>query len=294
MRGRVGRFLFAVFALGGVLGCGRASNGPSTFTPEVDAAPEPDAAPVIADSGGADAAVVVKRTIVRRNPLGRMDVPGNLFADGDFEFSGPRDQMPWIVAANGEQQALAFATGGSCSSGVRCARIIRPQILIGVVASPKTEAFRVRLWTRVPGGACDDLSVSLIDLADADILRAFDGEAVSDGSDGGAAVCQFEALVSAAPGRQLYLTVDTSEARFDRTASVLVDDAVALPVSDPFPVDARGYVRPRQDVAPSRRIELRPGSEEQERMRALFALLRERSAPRAPAVRAQGSPTSGP
>ena len=63
------------------------------------------------------------RTVETRNPWG--GALGNLFVDGDFEFSvvlqGSSPQAGWFAFSNNGQGYVRGETGGLCKSGMRCA-----------------------------------------------------------------------------------------------------------------------------------------------------------------------------
>lgn len=125
-----------------------------------------------ADGGG-----VVKRTIEQRSPFGNTTYPANLLADGDFEFTGRTEQMPWLVfPKDSGQGTLNYDTGGHCRSGIRCAVIAPGDTLVGILSSPKTGTMDVSLWiapvSPTDGGttslACNTVLVSMKDFSNSE------------------------------------------------------------------------------------------------------------------------------
>ncbi|MFO0680137.1 MAG: hypothetical protein U0169_26685 [Polyangiaceae bacterium] len=261
--------------------CGETKAPPSTFVPS-DAGvtmPTTDASPTISDgSVPSDAAVI--RTRATRSPMGRMDVPRNLFLDGDFEFTGASDLMPWILVADDRLGPLPFSTGGACPSGIRCGRVGAGQELYGAVASPKSDAFRVSVWVGLPDVrsaspdagpsralTCADVTVNLVDLGQGNgdpetSLQAFEGRALE-----GENACRFEGLAAPSFARFLYVAVAAKPDTLGPGRFLRVDDAVALPTTDPFP----SALGPATSAA--RRVPVLPGSREDVALRRASALV---------------------
>ena len=95
-----------LFALLGVLALGCENQGEIA---------QPGGRPAIAPRA-ADAGLTVKRTVEQRSPFGNTSYPANLLVDGDFEFTGRNEQMPWLAFGNAGQQTLNYDTGGLCHS----------------------------------------------------------------------------------------------------------------------------------------------------------------------------------
>jgi hypothetical protein len=102
--------------------------------------------------------------VITRNPFGATDVRGNLVADGDFEFTGRQQQMPWLSFSSRSQATLNFETGGRCRSGIRCGAVKQGESVIGWVASPKDGALDVAIAIKPSSGVCKDVVVRFIDV----------------------------------------------------------------------------------------------------------------------------------
>ncbi len=191
---------------------------------------------VVAQPGGraavtpraADAALAVKRTVEQRSPFGNTSYPANLLADGDFEFTGRNEQMPWVVFGNAGQQTLNYNTGGLCHSGIRCALIAPGDALVGYVASPKKATMDVSLWVapvsdgRGASLACKFVQVSMTDLSNQGNRTDIHSES-EDPIDGW---CHFTGSTPNLAGRAPVIYVDFAR---DAKASARVDDGVVKP-----------------------------------------------------------------
>jgi hypothetical protein len=193
------------------------------------------AAPAIEDpTASADAGATtpskgeVVRTIEERSPFGNLSIADNLVLDGDFEFTGRNGQMPWLVFSNSGQGTLAFATGGLCRSGVRCAALPAGSDMIGWMASPKSGGMNVSVWAKPPSGKCEDLRVLITD-----IEGAADGDTIPPETSPVApgAWCHYVGDAGNFANTQPAVYVTTANARVQ--GPILVDDAVirALPAT---------------------------------------------------------------
>jgi hypothetical protein len=129
--------------------------------------PAPIVPPSISAMPTLDAGTV-RRTVEQRSIFGVSNVT-NLMADGDFEFTGRSQQMPWIVfGSQAGQGRLNYETGGRCASGIRCAVLTKTDQLIGWFASPPSGTFTASV-SIYPGssGTCKGLgTVATIDIND--------------------------------------------------------------------------------------------------------------------------------
>lgn len=106
-----------------------------------------------------------RRTVGHRNPFGDAFQADNLMVDGDFELTGRSDQAPWITFdPNQGQTTLNYDTGGRCRSGIRCATLAQPDVMIGYMASPLEGKMEVKLYAKVSSQRCADLQILAIDL----------------------------------------------------------------------------------------------------------------------------------
>ncbi len=103
------------------------------------------------------------RSVGYRNPLGHVQVTDNLFADGDFEWTGRSGQMPWVVFGNGGQGTLTYMTGGQCYSGVRCAFVAKGQTMIGYLATPASVNAEVSIKVKGSTGKCNEVNIIVVD-----------------------------------------------------------------------------------------------------------------------------------
>lgn len=206
------KFEFAI--LGFVAGAALVGCGKDSSSAALDAG--------IADSGVDAASAAPVRTVEMRNPFGHTSETDNLFADGDFEFTGPSEQPPWHALGPEGARELRFDTGGRCASGIRCARLTAGTELLGWLATPQSGNIAVRVVAKPGSGACSDVSMRVFDTNDT--TRSFDLALVSPTPDD-KGLCSFAAeipnLAGGAPA--LFVAVDANA-----KGEVLVDDAVAL------------------------------------------------------------------
>ncbi|WP_146645355.1 hypothetical protein [Labilithrix luteola] len=200
----VGAFLM------GPVACGKDSSAAPVDSGIADAS---------AGDGGASAPV---RTIETRNPFGHTSETENLFADGDFEFTGPSEQPPWHVLGLEGELDLRYDTGARCASGIRCARLAAGSELLGWLATPKSGSIAVSVVAKPASGVCSDVSMRLFDTNDTS--RSFDILLASPIPDE-RGFCHFvgETPNFAGGAPVLFVAIDPSA-----KGDVLVDDAVAL------------------------------------------------------------------
>jgi hypothetical protein len=190
---------------------------------------QPGARPAVSPRA-LDAGLVVKRTVEQRSPFGNTSYPANLLADGDFEFTGRNEQMPWIVFGSTGQQTLNYDTGGLCHSGIRCALIAPGDALIGYVSSPKKSTMDVSLWiSPVSDGhgaslACKFVQVSMTDLSNQGTRTDIHSE-TEDPIDGW---CHFTGSTPNLAGGAPVIYVDFAKGA---KASARVDDGVVKPAA---------------------------------------------------------------
>ena len=105
-----------------------------------------------------------RRTVGHRNPFGDAFQSDNLMVDGDFELTGRTDQAPWTsYDPNQGPTTLNYDTGGHCRSGIRCATLAQPNVLVGYMASPLEGKMEVKLYAKVSSQKCADLQVFAVD-----------------------------------------------------------------------------------------------------------------------------------
>ena len=207
---RVARFAIAAAAL---LACD-SSDPAHPSAPEVQTASPP--APAIG----------VRRTVEDRSPFGNTAARGNLMVDGDFELTGRTGQMPWIALGPNGTEVLAYATGGLCRSGIRCARVAAGKELLGYLASPKDGEIHVVFWVK-PHAVCAEAVANVVDVDDPN--HAAPIAAMTPLPDG-SGWCRFEGVTPsfARLSPALYVQIDPKSG-----GDVLVDDAVATAIPAP-------------------------------------------------------------
>ena len=168
------------------------------------------------------------RTIEQRSPFGNTTYPANLLVDGDFEFTGRTEQMPWILFGQGQGQTpLRFETGGRCRSGIRCALMDRGETLLGFVASPKTVGMRVSLWVLPLSGVCHDVRVAMVDLGSQEKRTEIPSETEHAASDGW---CHFSGATPNFADKEPVLFVDIDP---KTTMGARIDDGLVMPTDVP-------------------------------------------------------------
>jgi hypothetical protein len=183
------------------------------------------------------------RTVGYRNPLGHMQVTGNLFADGDFELTGRSGQMPWIAFGNNGQGTLNYATGGQCYSGIRCASLAKGSAMIGYMASPPTGSVDVTVKVRTQTGKCADVTMAVIDQGENGPQSSlFAGAPTPDGT----GWCRYRGTMKGFAKLQPVLYVTTKA-----DAGILVDDAIAVPLDGQY-VLSEGEPAPADFLAEAR------------------------------------------
>ena len=158
--------------------------------------------------------------------------------DGDFEWTGRQGQMPWLAFDGRRQGTLNFETGGRCRSGVRCALLAPGQILIGWIASPRTEPIHVSVWVKPTHGACHALTAAVLDLEkQGDPKR---GVLTSESPPSSQGWCRLEGTVPNFAGAAPVLWIELGP---DAPGTLLVDDAIAVPEPAPLHVTRAGTAR---------------------------------------------------
>jgi len=210
---------FASLSLLALAACGKDPE-PTPLAP-----PTPTTTTTTSDAPPPPAAV---RTVSTRNPFGDTNWPGNLFIDGDFEFTGRSGQMPWVLFGNQGQAALDFDTGGRCRSGVRCAKLAQNGTMVGYLASPKEKNIAMRVWAKPDSGRCGDVSMTFLD----ETSNQVRGTLVPQQPDVDATGwCRYE-LVTKSLNQYSYPWGNPALLVQAKKSPALVDDAVALPSSD--------------------------------------------------------------
>ncbi|MBK8258657.1 MAG: hypothetical protein IPK82_39110 [Polyangiaceae bacterium] len=128
----------------------------STTTSSTTTQPEPE-----------PSAVVPKRTVFVRNPLG--EPAANLLVDGDFELSitAGGGQYGWRKFNSGGSVEIAMTaeTGGLCRTGLTCARFKKGEIMFGRgTAAALNKGHVMSVYARVPEGiACQKVNVIAVE-----------------------------------------------------------------------------------------------------------------------------------
>lgn len=212
-----------------VAGCGDSTSvnpAPSGSDSEVaagDGGAEQDSAPD--DAPGAEAGPTV-RTVVQRNPLGRLD-PSNLLRDGDFELSGPDAlQGGWLGVT-----ADITRTGAECRSGLRCVALAPSNVVETAIVWPSTPAAEVSFVARTTGQDCEAEAIGVIMMGDSE-----QGEPATIGPESAAPVdgwCRYRGIVDvpAEPGYHYWLLLLAT--RKNAAGSAVFDDAVMHAVDTP-------------------------------------------------------------
>ena len=199
---------------------------------DLDAGPD-------ADHDGGGGAPTVKRTIEQRNPYGNVAVVDNLLWDGDFEWSTPfADQYGWLTGTvNGyiSYTLPTIAIGIECISGVKCAKLAKNGVLVGVGVASKGHGLQASFAARLTTGACDVTLGAFLLTAEAQ-QQSF--RLLPDQDDPTpAGVCTYRVIVpELASGVWLYIENDSD-------ADVVIDDAVLQPVAPSASV-SRSILRP--------------------------------------------------
>jgi hypothetical protein len=144
------------------LDAGVPEGGADAAAPPVDARADslslPDSPPPV-DAGPK------RRDVLVRSPFGNLAPLGNLFIDGDFEWSAPGGQTPWLALDVDQGQVdLALETGGACRSGLRCARMNNVTDLLGEGIAATHAGLEISFWAKVPGASCSVVTATLISL----------------------------------------------------------------------------------------------------------------------------------
>jgi hypothetical protein len=171
--------------------------------------------------------IQVVRKVEVRSPFGKNDVEQNLLADGDFEFTGRSQQMPWISFGQNGQNTLSYETGGKCVSGIRCASLAKGNQLIGWVSSPRTGKVAVSLYVHPSTGVCADTDVFFIDVDDQSRAATIKPPAAPDA----AGWCKFEATTGVFPDGQpaIYVEPKADETWLDAGSVTVVAPAGGTP-----------------------------------------------------------------
>jgi hypothetical protein len=181
------------------------------------------------------------RTVEVRSPFGVNDVEQNLFVDGDFEFTGRSQQMPWLRFNDNGQGVLNYETGGRCRTGIRCAFLKKGDDVIGWVSSPKTGRLNISFYVLPASGVCNtSVEAYFLDIEDQTGAAAIKGPDAPDAT----GWCKFEASVRAKPNGQttLYVSTKDTEIRLDSATAVvpstsggsmLAPPSIALAVEGP-------------------------------------------------------------
>jgi hypothetical protein len=203
--------------------------------------PVPTASPVDAGSDASPpspSAVTVtpwvKRTVMTRNPYG--GPPGNLLADGDFEFSTVGQQgaqLGWRAYTSDGSGTLNILTetGGLCRSGLRCALFQPGMILFLRGTAANGQGNVASLYGRMPFGAkCYDVRAILVD-CDALAVHEILNTSTKPGPDGW---CHYSASLAANPSALcLYIDNTLKEATYALldNAEMGPDDGTVYPES---------------------------------------------------------------
>jgi hypothetical protein len=186
--------------------------------------------PPDAGEGGAPPSGPRVREVYVRNPFG--SPVDNLLADGDFElsFSTGSGQFGWMAfKPSFADQELFSETGGTCKSGLRCARLPKKTTLLGRGTSAAGEApNRASIWLK-PAEPLPEDEDKPCDLADAWVVDGISFgfvkklQAADLPDDSGWCEFKAEAKGSRSP-YWMYIELGDYE--------VLVDHAVLIPAPD--------------------------------------------------------------
>jgi hypothetical protein len=185
--------------------------------------PAEPSATVEVDAGPVDSAEL-RRTVATRNPFGATEVRGNLVADGDFEFTGRQQQMPWLSFSSRSQATLNFETGGRCRSGIRCGAVKQGESVIGWVASPKDGALDVAIAIRPSSGICKDVVVRFIDV-ESDLRNTTIRPPAEPDADG---YCSFRGSAPALADGNPALFVDVVTSRDPKVINTAILDSAVV------------------------------------------------------------------
>ncbi len=203
--------------------------------PVASASALPDAGPPPSDGGSDDAAPPdagpKKRTVMQRNPFGNVAKSENQLWDGDFEWSSPfSDQYGWL---SGPPYSYAFdniVVGAACRSGLKCAKVAKKKVIIGIGVASMGEKLRASFWAHVEvdAGGCDKIKSTVSDFftntePDAPIT------ALSPTPDPGG-WCEFNTVLPARSNKP-YLYIENRT-----TGEVIIDDAVLERASGSMPL----------------------------------------------------------
>lgn len=111
-----------------------------------------------------EAALVVRRTVVRRNPFGNVEHTDNLLLDGDFEWlGGYTSQYPWLRTGGFvvSFEPPSVEVGYSCHSGLKCASLDFDESVAGIGVRSSQPYLTVSLWARPPVPDCTLVSASV-------------------------------------------------------------------------------------------------------------------------------------
>ncbi len=223
-------------------GCGSEGGGarpaPSPAAPEAGTPPDAsdDAPDGALPEGAADGPVTPRRSIIQRNPFGNYAATRNLLLDGDFEWFGPLAvQYPWLTEFMGPPEV---ATGPTCRSGMKCARLAPGAAIAGVGTNPADEgdAVRLDLWVRpLQGDQCPNVTISLENCFLPSDPQAMPGGSKEPGDDGW---CRRTGVLAAVDGTPcVFISVQGSMLN-----SIIVDDVVMAPASSGATLDrVAGY-----------------------------------------------------
>ncbi|HEY1959568.1 MAG TPA: hypothetical protein VGH28_28355 [Polyangiaceae bacterium] len=180
--------------------------------------------PLVLDAGN-PAPAAPRRMAFHRSPFGDALQADNLMIDGDFELTGRTDQAPWITFDPTQGQVtLDYDTGGHCRSGIRCAVLAAPDVLVGYMGSPMLTNIHVRAYAKVSTGKCSDVDIFAIDLEDNTTGKSVTAPSKTPGPDGW---CVYDGDVDDDPLQQPALYVQPAA-----KASVTLDDVTALPIGE--------------------------------------------------------------
>ena len=109
------------------------------------------------------------RTVTERSPYGNVE-SDNLLWDGDFEWSSAfTDQYGWIDGSTGGPPPN-MVVGAACKSGVKCLRLAKSKLVVGLALSSQTAALESSMWVHFEtkdGDAppkCSTITAALFDL----------------------------------------------------------------------------------------------------------------------------------
>lgn len=90
-----------------------------------------------------------KRDVFQRDPFGDVAATNNLLWDGDFEWTSPfSDESGWYYGSSelDLQPVPPTTIGAACKSGIKCAKMAKGTLLIGLAVASETKPITASVW----------------------------------------------------------------------------------------------------------------------------------------------------